>query len=172
MKRIEDMKQNTKNDMNNKRTTIATCTGRDGGMVTSTSRIASTLLRCVFLLLMMAGVGKVWAVDYTYVVINKSSKEAIRYTVSQSTGDAPELPKYIKSPATLTYHYYDEYSFTNDGSGNYTQNTLTAVTALPASASTIYVTYDNYTGTEFDLNRGKQYYFSWLGTDGTTKYYM
>lgn len=166
------MEQNTKNDMNNKRTTIATCTGRDGGMVPSTSRIASTLLRCVFLLLMMAGVGKVWAVDYTYVVINKSSKEAIRYTISQTAGDAPELPKYIKSPATLTYHYYDENSFTNDGSGNYTQNTLTAVTTLPASASTIYVTYDNYTGTEFDLNRGKQYYFSWLGTDGTTKYYM
>lgn len=135
-------------------------------------RHIASIKTLMFLLLMMAGVGKVWAVNYTYVVINKSSKEAIRYTVSQSAGDAPELPKHIKSPATLTYHYYDENSFTNDGSGNYTQNTLTAVTALPASASTIYVTYDSYTGTEFDLNRGKQYYFSWLGTDGTTKYYM
>lgn len=135
-------------------------------------RHIASIKTLMFLLLMMAGVGKVWAVNYTYVVINKSSKEAIRYTVSQSAGDAPELPKHIKSPATLTYHYYDENSFTNDGSGNYTQNTLTAVTALPASAFTIYVTYDNYTGTEFDLNRGKQYYFSWLGTDGTTKYYI
>ena len=135
-------------------------------------RHIASIKTLMFLLLMMAGVGKVWAVNYTYVVINKSSKEAIRYTVSQSAGDAPELPKHIKSPATLTYHYYDENSLTNDGSGNYTQNTLTAVTALPASAFTIYVTYDNYTGTEFDLNRGKQYYFSWLGTDGTTKYYI
>ena len=78
------MKQNTKNDMNNKRTTIATCTGRDGGMVTSTSRIASTLLRCVFLLLMVAGVGEMWAqTDYsgTYYLRNTQTNNQNYYLV-------------------------------------------------------------------------------------------
>lgn len=124
-------------------------------------------------MLMLLTAQGAWAYNYTYIVINKSNKEAIRYTVSdQTAGTAPSIPKYIKSPMTLTYHYYDSSSFTDDGSGNYTQNTLTTLATLPSSAATVYVTYDNYAGSEFNLSRGKQYHISWLSTDGSTKYYM
>ena len=136
-----------------------------------------TLARSVLtLLLLLAGgmAGGAWATNYnyTYIIINRSNKEAIRYTTSQTAGDPVDMPKYLKSPMTLTYHYYDSSSFTDDGSGNYTQNTLTPISTLPSSVATIYVTYDDYTGSEFDLSRGKQYNISWLGTDGSTHHYL
>ena len=47
---------------------------------------------------------------YTYVVINRSGKEAIRYRVEGTTGVTPEIPAAIKSPYAKNFKYYHDYN--------------------------------------------------------------
>lgn len=126
---------------------------------------AHPLLRVLLLvMLLIAGStwGEVWGVDYTYtyIVVNKNSKEAIRYSESQTAGATLALPKYIKSPMlpTSAFHYYADDQFTDNGSGDYTQTGVTELDVLPNNAATIYVTYDDYDGSLFNLNRERVYY--------------
>lgn len=102
---------------------------------------AHLLFRVILLvMLLIAGSawGEAWGVNYnyTYIVVNKNSKEAIRYSESQTAGTTPALPKYIKSPMlpTSAFHYYADDQFTDNGSGDYTQTGVTELDVLPNNA--------------------------------------
>ncbi len=71
------------------------------------------LLRMVMILLLLlagGGMSGVWGADYlyTYYVVNKDGVVSVWHAETQTAGEAPHIPTYIKSPFlpnATQYHY-------------------------------------------------------------------
>ena len=126
-------------------------------------------LRLFLLTLLLLTAAETKAYTYTYYIINKKGEATLWFRAkTQSAGEQPSIPNWMKSPLVTKYHYWSYSSFDHDtsydrgnafeykyldGSNDQTDNTYlkpkhtvkdgeTEMTQLPAEDHVIFVTYD------------------------------
>ena len=131
--------------------------------------LAKTIL-LVLLFLVGGVVSEVWGESYTYIVINHSGEQAIKETVTETSGQTPDITRTTKiaSPLVTKWFYYSD------------EECTTIMSTLPASDATIYVRYShNYNRELFNLNRNiayqikyGDYYFSNNGNNKDLRFFQ
>ena len=113
-------------------------------------RFQSVIRTATLCLLLVLGsfVNEVWAESYTYIVINHSGEQAIKETVTETSGQAPDITRTTKiaSPLVTKWFYYSD------------EECTTTMSTLPAGDATVYVRYSHtYNRELFNLNRNVAY---------------
>ena len=108
---------------------------------------------------------------YTYQVVDLSGGFATKAQVTAEEGTSPTLPLAIQTNLVTGYHYYTSDQFNISGSTYTLKVGATEVDELPASNTTIYVTYDYDNSTSsLDLSGSTIYYIE--DSSGGSAHYL